>query len=75
VFADDGHGCAYAPDYPPGKPFEFAVFTGPQRRQARGWPHAVFAAPYGDMMLTGCFGLADAFFETKKLPLSLGDPL
>jgi uncharacterized protein (DUF1786 family) len=75
VFADDGHGCAYAPGYPPGKPFEFAVFTGPQRRQARGWPHAVFAAPYGDMMLNGCFGLAEAFFETKKIPLSLGDPL
>ncbi|MBW1992083.1 MAG: DUF1786 domain-containing protein [Deltaproteobacteria bacterium] len=75
VFADDGHGCAYAPDYPPGEPFEFAVFTGPQRRRAESWAGAIFATPYGDMMLTGCFGLADAFLEAKKVPLSLGDPL
>jgi uncharacterized protein (DUF1786 family) len=75
VFADDGHGCAYASGYPPVQPFAFTVFTGPQRRKAQGWPQAVFAAPYGDMMLTGCFGLADAFLKTKNLPLSLGDPL
>lgn len=75
VFDDDGHGCAYAKGYPSGQPFACTVFTGPQRHKARGWPGGVFAAPYGDMMLTGCFGLADAFFETKKTPLSLGDPL
>jgi uncharacterized protein (DUF1786 family) len=74
VFADNGHGCAWTSDYPPGEPFSFTVFTGPQRRLARGWP-GVFAAPYGDMMLTGCFGLADAFFEKKNLTLTLGDPL
>jgi uncharacterized protein (DUF1786 family) len=75
VFADDGHGCAYAPGYPPGEPFVFTIFTGPQRRKAKAWPDVVFAAPYGDMMLTGCFGLVDAFFEAKKLSLSLGDLL
>lgn len=75
VFADNGHGCAYAPDYPPGRPFSFTVFTGPQRRKAKDWPEAVFAAPYGDMMLTGCFGLAAAFLEIKKLSISLGDPI
>ncbi len=75
VFADDGHGCAYAPGYPPGQPFSFTVFTGPQRRKAKAWPDAVFAVPFGDLMLTGCFGLVDAYFESKNLPLSLGDPL
>jgi uncharacterized protein (DUF1786 family) len=75
VFVDDGHGCAYAADYRPGPAFQFTVFTGPQRRKVRGWPGGVFAAPYGDMMLTGCFGLADAFFQTKNITLSLGDPL
>lgn len=75
IFADDGHGCAHAPGYPSGQPFAFTVFTGPRRRLARGWPGGVFAAPYGDMMLTGCFGLADAFFEAKKIALSLGEPL
>jgi uncharacterized protein (DUF1786 family) len=75
VFADDGHGCAYGSEYPTGQPFVFTLFTGPRRRLARGWPKGVFAAPYGDMMLTGCFGLADAFLTTKKVPLSLGDPL
>ncbi|MDI6853795.1 MAG: DUF1786 domain-containing protein [Deltaproteobacteria bacterium] len=75
IFSDNGHGCAYAPDYSPGHFFAFTVFTGPQRRLARGWPDGIFAAPFGDMMLTGCFGLADAFFEAKKIPLSLGEPL
>ncbi len=75
IFADDGHGCAHASDYPGSRPFAFTVFTGPQRRLARGWPGGVFAAPFGDMMLTGCFGLADAFLAIKKIPFSLLDPL
>ena len=37
----------------------FTVITGPRRSLARGWP-GVFAAPLGDMMLTGCFGLVTA---------------
>jgi uncharacterized protein (DUF1786 family) len=74
VFADQGHGCAYRPGYPPGVPFTFTVITGPRRRLARGWP-GVFAAPFGDMMLTGCFGLAAAFFEMAKIPLKLNELL
>jgi len=72
VFADQGHGCAYAPGYPPASPFTFTIITGPRRRLARGWP-GVFAAPLGDMMLTGCFGLVAAFLEMERLPVSLGD--
>ena len=72
VFADQGHGCAYAPGYPPAAPFTFTIITGPRRRLARGWP-GVFAAPLGDMMLTGCFGLVAAFLEMERLPISLGE--
>ncbi len=72
VFADQGHGCAYAPDYPSAAPFSFTVITGPRRRLAQGWP-GVFAAPLGDMMLTGCFGLVAAFLEMEQLPVLLAD--
>lgn len=68
VFDDQGHGCAYAADFPGESSFAFTVITGPRRRLARGWP-GIFAAPLGDMMLTGCFGLVAAFLEKKKLPL------
>jgi uncharacterized protein (DUF1786 family) len=64
VFADQGHGCAYGPDYAPAPSFAFTVITGPRRRLARGWP-GVFAAPLGDMMLTGCFGLMAALLEKE----------
>ncbi len=58
VFADRGHGCARRP----GAPSELegpVVITGPQRRLARGlgWQTAV---PFGDVMLSGCFGLVAA---------------
>ena len=72
VFADQGHGCAYAPDFPGEGPFAFTVITGPQRRLARGWP-GVFAAPLGDMMLTGCFGLMEAYLDLENLSVRLTD--
>jgi uncharacterized protein (DUF1786 family) len=71
VFADQGHGCAYSPDHP--RPsFAFTVITGPRRRLAQGWP-GVFAAPFGDMMLTGCFGLIAAYLEMENLPLKMAE--
>lgn len=72
VFADQGHGCAYAPDFAEERPFAFTVITGPQRRLARGWP-GVFAAPLGDMMLTGCFGLLEAYLDLENLSVRLTD--
>jgi hypothetical protein len=33
----------------------------------------VFAAPLGDMMLTGCFGLADAWLAMEQQPWVLGE--
>lgn len=59
VYADHGHGAYVHPDYAPGDGFDFVAVTGPQRHLAEklGYYHA---APYGDMMLTGCFGLVSA---------------
>ncbi|MPZ21984.1 MAG: pyruvate formate lyase-activating protein [Dehalococcoidia bacterium] len=61
VYSSKGHGTLYVGDVrPDGEPF-FAV-TGPQRDKVRGRGlEAHFAAPHGDMMLSGCFGLLDAF--------------
>ena len=72
IFDDNGHGCAIHPDYLQERPFTFTVITGPRRSLARGWP-GIFAAPLGDMMLTGCFGLADAWLEKARLPRTLGN--
>ncbi|MFZ5452829.1 MAG: DUF1786 domain-containing protein [Thermodesulfobacteriota bacterium] len=74
VFADNGHGCAYGPDYSPAASFSFTVITGPRRRLAQGWP-GHFAAPLGDMMLTGCFGLVAAFLEKDKISVKFSDGL
>lgn len=54
VFEHGGHGAALHPEMQPG--WDFVVVTGPRRSMAKplGWYEA---APYGDMMLTGCFGL------------------
>jgi len=60
IYDDWGHGCCLRPDYPgSGKPFATLVITGPQRRLGADLP-AIQAAPFGDMMLTGCFGLVAA---------------
>lgn len=54
VFDQGGHGATLHPDMSPG--WEFVVVTGPRRAMVKplGWYEA---APYGDMMLTGCFGM------------------
>ncbi|MDP2046309.1 MAG: DUF1786 family protein, partial [Deltaproteobacteria bacterium] len=72
VFDDQGHGCAYAPDFTGKDSFAFTVVTGPRRRLAHGGP-GVFAAPFGDMMLSGCFGLVAAFLELENYPVNLVD--
>jgi uncharacterized protein (DUF1786 family) len=59
IYADHGHGAYISPEYAPGAGFEFVAVTGPQRHMAADLGYH-FAAPYGDMMLTGCFGLLRA---------------
>jgi uncharacterized protein (DUF1786 family) len=72
VFDDNGHGAFVGPDYAPrtgvpGAGFDFVAVTGPQRHLAADLGYH-FAAPYGDMMLTGCFGLVTA---TRRLPANV----
>jgi len=59
VFGEKGHGCVILDEYRDMRPFPFVAVTGPKRAMARslGWHEA---APFGDMMLTGCFGLLGA---------------
>jgi uncharacterized protein (DUF1786 family) len=64
VYNDRGHGCLIAEsrnDVP------FVSVTGPRRALMSGSNlKPYFAAPYGDMMLTGCFGLVRAFARRVK---------
>jgi uncharacterized protein (DUF1786 family) len=63
VFEDHGHGALlYTRDpYLFGEGEYDLVITGPRRNLMRGSSlRTYFAAPYGDMMLTGCFGLLAA---------------
>jgi uncharacterized protein (DUF1786 family) len=59
VFDDHGHGAFIGPEYTPGSGFDFVAVTGPQRHLAADLGYYP-AAPYGDMMLTGSFGLVAA---------------
>ena len=54
----DGHGAALDPTYREVGPFTFVAVTGPNRRLARGLGFHE-AAPYGDMMLAGAWGLVE----------------
>jgi len=59
VFDDHGHG---AHVFTRGGTQPFLAVTGPQRALMAGSPlRPHFAVPYGDMMLSGCFGLVRAF--------------
>lgn len=59
VFDDHGHGAAVNR---PCNPSLIAV-TGPNRSIIL--PDAYQAAPHGDMMLTGCFGLLSIWMKTR----------
>ncbi len=59
VKAQGGHGAAFSSDFPDAGGFEFVAITGPNRHIAAplGYYQAV---PYGDMMLSGPYGLVRA---------------
>jgi uncharacterized protein (DUF1786 family) len=59
VFGGGGHGAAVHRPHPSG----YLAVTGPNRK--RLLPDAYQAAPYGDMMLTGCFGLVRAWLRLR----------
>jgi uncharacterized protein (DUF1786 family) len=55
VFGEGGHGARVHRRHPS----KYLAVTGPNRK--RLLPDAYQAAPFGDMMLTGCFGLVRAW--------------
>jgi uncharacterized protein (DUF1786 family) len=60
----DGHGAVLAEDIDPAADFGFVAITGPNRGMAAGlgW---YGAAPHGDMMLTGSYGLVAGYRAAK----------
>ena len=61
VFDDWGHGC-FINDAPGFDEVELIAVTGPKRDMALNSKMDIyFAAPHGDMMMTGCFGLVEAY--------------
>ncbi len=58
IFQDGGHGCAIDPSLPKRQKFRWIAVTGPRRSLAEGLGY--MAAPHGNMMLAGCFGLVAA---------------
>jgi uncharacterized protein (DUF1786 family) len=54
----DGHGAALDPAYAQENPFQFVAVTGPNRAIARSLRYHE-AAPHGDMMLSGSYGLVE----------------
>jgi uncharacterized protein (DUF1786 family) len=75
VRADHGHGAVLAPGAADARPLGLPlIVTGPRRQLlAGGELPAEFAAPHGDMMLTGCFGLLRALRE-RHAGLAHGAP-
>jgi uncharacterized protein (DUF1786 family) len=63
VYNTQGHGVFYAAPRPRIHGVPFLAVTGPQRGRLRDTRllHPYFAAPHGDMMLSGCFGMVAAF--------------
>jgi uncharacterized protein (DUF1786 family) len=63
IFNSKGHGAFYAAAAPArngGRPL--VAVTGPQRGKLRGSRlDPYFATPHGDMMISGCFGMVQAF--------------
>ncbi len=57
VFSAGGHGVYLHPEYRGG--FDLVALTGPRWEMAKGFDF-YRAAPFGDMMLSGCFGLLAA---------------
>ncbi len=60
----DGHGAAIHTEYAREGPFRFVAITGPNRGIARSLAYHE-AAPHGDMMLTGAYGLVEGVLMTN----------
>ncbi len=70
IFNDGGHGC-YIKEIP--EPIASIMITGPRRnilqnmneedRDELIWERLHFAAPFGNMMLSGCYGLLTPYLD------------
>ena len=75
VFNDGGHGC-YIGDTVGFDAIRSVMVTGPKRgvlqndtgslKNTELWRKLHFAAPFGNMMLSGCFGLLSAYLENER---------
>jgi uncharacterized protein (DUF1786 family) len=66
VFEDGGHGC-FVREAVGFENIGSILVTGPKREIMSGSKLDFhFVSPYGDMMLTGCFGLVDAYIHQAK---------
>ncbi len=69
IFDEGGHGC-FINDAPGFDEVELVAVTGPRRSMANDSKMDIyFAAPHGDMMMTGCFGLIEAYKHKHKYNL------
>ncbi len=59
IFEGMGHGCEVIRGARKASPFEHLIITGPNRGRFLSL-NGHMAAPFGDMMMTGCFGLVGA---------------
>ena len=59
IFDEMGHGCLVLPSADKASSFTHLSVTGPNRGMFSTL-QGHMAAPFGDMMLTGCFGLVEA---------------
>lgn len=66
VFNAGGHGCFIDTLYQREEGYKLVTVTGPKREIAKDLGY-YFANPYGDMMLTGCYGLIRAAQENKLI--------
>lgn len=67
ILDDRGHGCYVNVSSIGDGLFDFIAVTGPRREILRS-DTTHMAVPYGDMMLTGCFGLVDASRKLGLIP-------
>ena len=59
IWEEHGHGCETLDKVQDVGPFPYTTITGPRRKDFMPL-EGHWAAPFGDMMLTGCFGLVEA---------------
>ena len=65
ILDEMGHGCTILSGASRASAFHHLGVTGPNRERFSGL-HGHMAAPFGDMMLTGCFGLLEAVKKRVK---------